>query len=80
MTYPRVTVRGNDLPEPFDGIDDREYSTGDEAVYYPSGFEILDDIGFVVLEWHGDDEVESERRWINTDTIDSLDSVYEDER
>lgn len=78
MTYPCVTVRGEDLPEPFPGWDSREYSEGDEAVYYPTRFEINGEIGYVYFQWTSDEC--HEQRWINFDKVDSIDSYHEDER
>ena len=73
MTYPRVTIRGTDLPEPFTGWDDREYSTGAKAVYFPTAWEIKPDAGLVYFEWVSDET--HEQRWLSLDTIDSIDSI-----
>lgn len=83
MTYPKVHIQGEDLPEPFSGWDDREMTSpdGSEAVYFPSRFEFIPDAPFLYMEW-ASDEVE-ERRWIHTDKIESVDSTHdhlEDER
>ena len=74
MTYPRVTVRGESLPEPDTGWDDREYSDGETAVYYPSRFKVND--SFLYLVWETDDD-SIFQMWIKTDRIASIVSTYE---
>lgn len=78
MTYPRVVIRGEDLPAPFDGIDDREYVDDEQAVYYPSLWEFMPECGMVRFEWMNG-ESEERQRWISLDKIDSLDSYHESE-
>lgn len=74
MTYPRVEIHGINLPEPFDGIDSREYSNGNEAVYYPSNWTIVSDIGMVLIEW----EAETlKRQWISLNNVDSINEYHE---
>jgi len=75
VTYPKVTVRGEDLPDPFDGWGDIEHSSGDRAVYLPTRFELLDSHPFLYLVWKADGK--EERRWIHTDNIDSVDVTHD---
>jgi hypothetical protein len=73
MTYPRVTIEGTDLPEPIDGIDDREYADADHAVYYPQHFKIKPDLEMVYLQYD-----EDTRRWIDLDSIRSITAKHPD--
>lgn len=71
MTYPQVTVNGENLPDPPGHWDDRSYSTGEEAVYYPSRFKFQPNGGdFLFFVWESDEN--EERMWIHTDNIDDV--------
>lgn len=72
MTNPTVEIEGENLPEPFDGIDSREYSTGNEAVYYPTRFEIKGDIGVLYLDYSVSSENTEQRMWVNLDLVNSI--------
>lgn len=70
MTYPQLTVRGENLPEPFEGWGDEEYSTDNRAVYIPSRFEWIDDKPLLYLVWESPER--EEQMWIHTDNISSV--------
>lgn len=74
MSYPKVKVRGEDLPPPFQGWDDQEYSLGHKAVYYPTEFRFTDD-GYLYLRWTSDES--DEHMWINKENIDSVKTSYD---
>lgn len=77
MTYPVVTVYGDDLPAPFEGWDGREQLNDGYAVYVPSRFSWVEEAPLLYLEWESEGNME--RMWIHTDKIDSVEVVHESE-
>lgn len=79
MTYPQVTVRGEKLPEPFDGWDDNESLTmldadgRREAVYRPSEYSV--ERKYLYLKWDSDEL--TEHRYIYNSQIESFDVTYD---
>ena len=72
MSYPIVRVRGEALPAPFEGWDDREYASDTDALYVPSSFEFTDRM--LHLKWSTDDA--EEYAWINLDQIEWVTTTW----